>query len=192
MSENIIQKNFEIYKNGLIKIFGDNIAISIIEALGGEEKIAKASYSNLENSGSAFEGSFIKNVIRLTKYANAINDILPEDNKVDKASINKVCLLSQIAKVLLFEENDNNWEIVNRGINYKYAALDGALRVGERSTLIAMNAGVKFNEFEFEAMRILDKTGDDDNYTKYFSSSLSTVIRQAAEIITLINKKKEQ
>lgn len=189
MSENSIKKNFETYKNGLIKLLGEDVAIAIIEALGGEEKIANATYSNLENSGSSFNGSFVKNVIRLAKYANSINDILPENNKADKNSINKVCLLSQISKVILFEENDNNWEIVNRGINYKYAQLNGALRVGERSILIAMNAGVKFNEFEFEAMRILDKTGEDDNYTKYFSSSLSTVVRQASEIITLINKK---
>jgi len=190
MSENIIQKNFITYKNGLIKLFGENIATAIIDQLGGEDKIARATYSNLENSGSAYEGAFIRNIIKLTRYANDINNLLPPENQAEKASINKVCLLSQIAKVLLFEENDNNWEIVNRGMNYKYAELDGALRVGERSTLIAMNAGVKFNEFEFEAMRILDKSGDDDNYTKYFSSSLSTVIRQASEIITMINKKK--
>lgn len=189
MSENIIQKNFLTYKNGLIKLFGDNIASALIDQLGGEDKIARATYSNLENSGSAFEGAFVKNVIKLTRYANSINNILPEEFRANTDSLNKVCLLSQIAKIQLFEENDNNWEIVNRGINYKYAELDGALRVGERSILIAMNAGVKFDAFEFEAMRILDKYGDEDNYTKYFSSPLSTVIRQASEIITMINKK---
>ena len=89
----------------------------------------------------------------------------------------------------VYEENDNNWEIVNRGMPYKFNnELEGALRIGERSTLIAMNAGVKLTEIEFEAMRIIDKDSSEDNYTKYFSSPLSTVIRQASELITLTNR----
>ena len=89
----------------------------------------------------------------------------------------------------IYEENDNNWEIINRGMPYNFNnELEGALRIGERSTLIAMNAGVKFTEVEFEAMRIIDKDNSEDNYTKYFSSPLSTVIRQASELITLTNR----
>ena len=188
MSENVIEKNYNTYEKGLIKLFGEETAYAIIDALGGKERVAKASYANMADSGSAFEGSFIKNVIKLTRLANDINALLPDEVKAPVDSINKVCMLSQIAKVLLFEENDNTWEITNRGIVYKYAKLDGALRVGERSCLIASNAGIKFTETEYEAMRILDKSVDDDTYSKYFSSSLSTVIRQAAELITLINR----
>lgn len=187
MSEDLIFKNFNNYKNGLIKLFGEEIAEAIIEALGGEEKVAKAPYLNLANSGAAYDGAFIKNVIRLTHLAHKINAILPEEIQADIASINKVCMLSQIAKVLLYEENDNRWEIANRGMIYKYAQLNGALRVGERSTMIASNVGVKFTEEEYEAMRIMDKSTDDDAYTKYFSSPLSLVIRQASEIIAISN-----
>ena len=71
---------------------------------------------------------------------------------------------------------------------YKYNKLNGALRTGERSIMLATNAGITFDEFEFEAMGILDSNTEDDSYKKYFSSSLSTVVRQAAEIITLMNK----
>lgn len=188
MSENTLEKNFEIYKNGLIKIIGEESTDLLIESLGGEEKIMRASYATTRNTGLAYEGSFIQNIIRLAKYANAINDLLPEDKRVEKKSINKICLLSQIAKVIFFEENDNNWEVTNRGIVYKYAKLNGALRIGERSLLISMNANIKFDEFEFEAMQILDKKDDNDNFTKYYSSTLSVIIKEAAEIITLINR----
>lgn len=188
MSENAIEKNYKTYEKGLIKLFGEEIASAIINALGGKERVAKASYMNLAESGSAFEGSFIKNVIKMTRLANEINSLLPENSRASVESINKVCMLSQIAKVLLYEENDNNWEIINRGMVYKYNKLDGALRVGERSCLIASNAGIKFTEIEYEAMRILDKSPEDDSFTKYFSSSLSTVVRQAAELVTMINR----
>lgn len=188
MQNDVIVKNYTNYKNGLTKIVGEECTEKLIELLGGDEIVMNATYANLSDSGSAYDGSFVKNIIRLTKIANQINEILPEDLRADKNSVYKVCLLSQIAKVIMLSKNENNWEVVNRGMVYKYNKLDGALRTGERSIMLATNAGITFNEVEFEAMGILDRTADDDNYKKYFSSSLSTVVRQAAEIITLMNK----
>ena len=84
----------------------------------------------------------------------------------------------------------NDWRSKNLGEKYTYTELDGAIRVGERSILIAMNSGVKFTEFEFEAMRIMDKQNENaDNYSKYFSGTLSMVIKQANEMIDIINRK---
>jgi hypothetical protein len=189
MSENKIQENFKKYLDGLVRLFGEKIANNIIEALGGKDKVSKATFSHLTESGSAFDGSLIKNIIKMANYAKNLNAILPTFAQADENSIYKVCMLCQIAKVLLYEENDNNWEIINRGMAYKFNnKLEGALRIGERSTLIAMNVGVKFSEREFEAMRIIDKDYSEDNYTRYYSSPLATVIRQANELITLTNR----
>lgn len=121
-------------------------------------------------------------------YAVKINALLPEDKQVDKDSLVKVILLSQISKVLMFTPNTNDWEVQKRGMVYTFNNLEGALRMGERSLLIAMNAGVKFTAEEFEAMRILDKSSDDDNYAKYYSSMLSTLVKQANEIVMVLNK----
>lgn len=188
MSEDVIVKNYTNYKNGLIKVIGEEAAEKLIELLGGDEAVMNASYANLSDSGVAFEGSFVRSIIRLTKYAHQINDILPEAIRADKMSINKVCLLSQVAKVVMMSKNENNWEVVNRGMVYKYNKLEGALRTGERSIMLATNAGVTFNENEFEAMGILDRSPEEDSFKKYFASSLSTVVRQAAEIVMLVNK----
>ena len=192
MSENIIAKNFAIYRSGLEKLFGVDIADKLIETLGGEDKVANASYAATKDTGAAYAGSFVKNVIKLVNIANKINGILPEEIKVNAESLNKICMLSQISKVLLFEENDNNYEIINRGMVYKYAQLAGALRTGERSTLIASNAGITFTEIEYEAMRAIDNASGNDNYTKYFSSNLSMIIRQAYEIINAVNRENSQ
>lgn len=186
--EDILVKNFNNYRNGLIKLIGEDVTDKIINELGGEDKVMRATYSNLLDTGSAFEGSFIKNIIKMTQYANKINGLLPDDMKEDTKSIFKICMLCQIAKVISFEENDNNWEIANRGMAYKYLDLEGALRIGERSALICSNMGVKFTPTEYEAMRILDKTNDGDNYSKYFSSTLSMIVRQSSEWVTKENK----
>lgn len=190
LSKEILVSNFSKYKKRLITYVGEQEAKSIIEELGGDDAVMNATYANTENTGLAYDGSFTETVIALTVYAIKINDLLPEEKQVSKESIAKVALLSQIGKVLLFKPQTNDWRRKNLGENYTYAELDGAIRVGERSILIAMNSGVKFTEFEFEAMRIMDKQNENaDNYSKYFSGTLSMVIKQANEMIDIINRK---
>ena len=190
LSKEILVSNFSKYKKRLITYVGEREAESIIEELGGDDAVMNATYANTENTGLAYDGSFTETVIALTVYAIKINDLLPEEKQVSKESIAKVALLSQSGKVLLFKPQTNDWRRKNLGENYTYAELDGAIRVGERSILIAMNSGVKFTEFEFEAMRIMDKQNENaDNYSKYFSGTLSMVIKQANEMIDMINRK---
>ena len=190
LSKEILVSNFSKYKKRLITYVGEQEAESIIEELGGDDAVMNATYANMDNTGLAYDGSFTETVIALTVYAIKINDLLPEEKQVNKESIAKVALLSQIGKVLLFKPQTNDWRRKNLGENYSYAELDGAIRVGERSILIAMNSGVKFTEFEFEAMRIMDKQNENaDNYSKYFSGTLSMIIKQANEMIDIINRK---
>lgn len=190
LSKEILVSNFSKYKKKLITYVGEQEAESIIEELGGDDAVMNATYANMDNTGLAYDGSFTETVIALTVYAIKINGLLPEEKQVSKESIAKVALLSQIGKVLLFKPQTNDWRRKNLGENYTYAELDGAIRVGERSILIAMNSGVKFTEFEFEAMRIMDKQNENaDNYSKYFSGALSMVIKQANEMIDIINRK---
>lgn len=191
MDKEILISNFSKYKKRLVTYVGETETNNIIEAIGGEDVVMKATYANMESSGMAYDGSFTEKIIELTVYAIKINSLLPEETQVNKDSIAKVALLSQIGKVLLFAPQTNDWRKKNMGENYTYADLNGAIRVGERSILIAMNAGVKFDEFEFEAMRIMDKQNDNaDNYSKYYSSALSTIIKQANELLDVIYKKR--
>ena len=188
LSEDIILKNYDDFKKRLETYVGVEETNNLINSLGGDDVVMDASYANLTDSGLAYKGSLIESMLNITRYAVKINQLLPENKQANLNSIVKVGLLHHIAKVLLYEANDNNWEITNRGMVYKYnSELEGALRVGERSTLLSSNAGIKFSELEYEAMRIMDKTND-DNYAKYYSSSLSIVIKQANEIVNHIYK----
>lgn len=188
MQKDILVRNYEKYKKALDNLIGEKIADDIIEAVGGAEAVMNASYSNLVDSGSAFDGSFVKTAIKIANTASGINKLVPEKFQANDSSIYKVCLLNQIAKVVMLSKNDNNWEVVNRGMMYKYNTLEGALRTSERSILICSNAGLTFTPTEYEAMGILDRNTEDDNYKKYFSSTLSTVVRQAAELIGVVNR----
>lgn len=188
LSEDIILKNYDDFKKRLETYVGVEETKNLINSLGGDDVVMDASYANLTDSGLAYKGSLIESMLNITKYAVKINQLLPENKQANLSSIVKVGLLHHIAKVLLYEPNDNNWEITNRGMVYKYnSELEGALRVGERSALLSSNAGIKFSELEYEAMRIMDKSND-DNYAKYYSSSLSIVIKQANEIVNHIYK----
>lgn len=181
--------NFAKYKKSLISYVGEEITEEIINTLGGEDAVKDASFATTTDTGLAYCGSFCKTILKVTSYAVKLNELLPEEVRADKNSLVKVALLSQVSKVVMFKENDDQWQINKRGMVYTFSELEGALRMGERSILICMNAGVKFTENEYEAMRILDKTTDDDNYSKYYSGVLSTVIKQANELVTVISKK---
>ena len=75
----------------------------------------------------------------------------------------------------------------------QYGGADGelgaSLRCGERSLLLSMTAGVKFTDEEYEAMRVVDKVNEGDNAVRWYGTILSMLIRQANEIVTLIEKK---
>lgn len=191
LSTEILVNNFSKYKKRLVKYVGEGQTESIIKALGGEEAVMNATFANISNTGLAYKGSLCHTLIVLTTYAIKLNELLPDDKRVNNDEIVKVALLSHIGKVLLYKESNDEWRKKNLGEMFTYNNnLEGALRVGERSFLIAENAGVKFTELEYEAMLIMDKQNDkSDNYTKYYSSTLSLIIKQANEIVTMINKK---
>lgn len=178
------------YKQYLNNIIGEDLTNSLIKELGGDDKIKNATFGMTKDSGCAYDGSFLYNVIRLCFICCKLNDILPEENRSNKKTIFKVVLLQHISKVNMFIKNDNEWEVSKRGILYKFSdEKDVCLKGGEKSILILNNVGVKIDKNEFEALRIIDKTKENDNNIIAYSGILSTIIRIGNEILSLINRK---
>lgn len=178
LTDEIKQKNYTIFKTKMNEIGVSNEKIdevfgySLIDAVFGLDT----------NSGAAFEGSLLHTILRvLTPYALKINDILPDNMKVEKAEIIKVCLLQHLAKTEMFVKNDNNWEIEKLGKLYKFANKKIALRLGMRSVATAMRLGVTLTENELEAMTIIDKDSNDEQ-AKFYASTLAVIVRQANEL----------
>lgn len=189
MTDDIKINNFVTYKRFLDNLITVDKSDKVIELLGGQEKVLNASFGMSTDSGSAYPGAFVYNSIMIAEYAKKLNEILPESMRVDNKSIYRVALLQHIGKVVMYAENDNEWEVKNRGFAYKFIDQNTALRCGERALFILMQAGVILTEDEFEAIRIVDKSKEDDNYVKFYSNTLAFIIRQANEFVSTINKR---
>ena len=188
ITEEQITSQYQEFKKYLCSIIGSNSYDKIVEELGGEDAIAHASYATKKDTGLAYEGSLVDTVLAIASYACDINALLPSDVQAVPRSIYKVCLLSHLAKVVMYKPNTNQWAVDKLGALYEFAELPGALRFGERSILIAANAGVTFTEEEFEAMRFLGLRDDDE--MKYYASTLSTVIKQGYDLTNLVGRKR--
>ena len=93
-----------------------------------------------------------------------------------------------LSKRHIYEVNDNDWEVKNRGFNFKFKkGLDGILKGSERSLLEAMNNGVRITPTEFEAIKSLDETETNNNMYK---SIYTTIVRQANELAYAIEKER--
>lgn len=181
MTDEIRLKNYQLFKKKLNEL---EIDTSLMDERFGTQ-ITNATFAITNEYNMAYDGSLLNTVLRiLTPYALKINSLLPEHLQVDQKSIIKVCLLSHISKALTFIPNDNQWEIEKRGMLYKYAKNEVTLKMGMKSIFLAQEMGIKFTAQEMEAMIILDRDADDDQ-AKFFSSTLSTIIKQANELTYL-------
>jgi hypothetical protein len=108
--------------------------------------------------------------------------------QVDETSLLKICCIMHLSKRHIYEINDNEWEIKNRGLNFKFKKdVEACLKGGERSALEALNNGVKLTPTEFEAIKSLDNT---ENDSTVYKSIMTIVIKQANELGYAIEKEK--
>lgn len=152
--------------------------------------LLKAPASPLESQYMAYEGGLIEHLLKVTTYAIPINDGLPAEDKVDKGSLIKVCLLHQIGKVKLFIPNESEWHRKNQGKLFEYNQDLVSMRVSERSILYAMNSGIQFTDEEFAAIINFDKI--DDKQAEYHNSQLGEILKSANKfaINNTLNKRK--
>lgn len=180
INEEIKEKNLLLFKKKLEEI---GIQFNIDSLI--EDKIKNATFSISNENGLAYDGSLLNVILRiLTPFAIKINETLPENIKVEKNSLIKVCLLSHISKCEMFEPNDNEWEKEKRGILFKYAKSNVALKMGIKSLIFAQELGVKFTPEEIEAITIMDRRSDDEQ-SMFYSNPISIVLKQANELTYL-------
>ena len=179
-------KNFNLF----IKKLNDvGVQTDLIES-NLKDKVTAGSYSLTNEYNSAYEGSLLNVILRIfTPYALRINEILPEQLKVNQNTLIKVCLLHQLSKCEMFILNDNTWEVEKRGMVFKYAPYDYAFKMGMRSLILAQENGVTFSTEEIEAMTILDRDPNDEQ-VRFHANILSLIIKQALEL-TMIQLKKQ-
>jgi hypothetical protein len=159
----------------------------LLEFLG--EDLYSAPASNMESMYNAFPGGLIDYILTVTKYGINLNDILPESQRVDKKSIIRVCFLHQLGKVKLYKFCESEWHRKNQGKMYDFNEDLVSMRVGERSAYYSLRYGVELSDEEYQSILNYDKT-DDDKQSKWYGSTLSTILRLANELAIIECKKK--
>ena len=184
ITDEIRNKNYSLFLKKLQELGIDTSSLE--EKLN--DKLLNATFTHSNDNGLAYDGSLLHVILRvLTPYAIKLNNILPEDMRIPQESIIKVCLFQHLAKCEFIIPNDNTWEIEKRGLLYKYAKSDVSLKMGMKSIILAHECGVQFTPHEIEAMICMDRDPSDEQ-ARYFSSTLSTIIRQANELTFLTNR----
>lgn len=142
-----------------------------------------------DEMGTAYKGALLVHVNMAMAMAQRIATMISGTFEIDEKSLLKIVAIMHLSKRLVYVENDNDWEIKNRGLNFKFAkGVEGCLKGGARSALEALNNGVKLTPTEYEAITCLDDT--EDTSKKSFLSIYSTVVRQANELAYAVEKER--
>lgn len=149
------------------------------------------SFATMNDTAMAYDGSIIDVALKkLAVYAYKINNLFPEDVRVEPKSLIKVCLLQHISKAIRTEKCPETWRI-NRGELYSYTRLQPAIGTGLHSVAMASECGIPFNAFEIEAMTSIDRAPDDAQ-SKYYSNVLSSIVKMANEMVYVEAKKEHE
>ena len=184
LKEKILKNKEKFNKtNETYNILSENL----LEFLG--EDLYSAPASNMESMYNAFPGGLIDYILTVTKYGINLNDILPESQRVDKKSIIRVCFLHLLGKVKLYKFCESEWHRKNQGKMYDFNEDLVSMRVGERSAYYSLRYGVELSDEEYQSILNYDKT-DDDKQSKWYGSTLSTILRLANELAIIECKKK--
>lgn len=176
------EKNFNLFFKKLISCGIEREFVeTLFKNLG--PKLKTASYSTRTDSGCCGEGTLIDTALfSLAASAVKLNDIFPEEMRVDKNSLVKVCLLQHISKCERYVKQFDDFRINRLGELYTYNNQVPAIGVGLHSLIMANECGITFTPLEAEAMTIIDKS-DDDEQAKYHSSTLSSIVKMANEVV---------
>jgi hypothetical protein len=163
-------QKYNIFTKELLEFMGDYIYTS-------------PASSSLNMIG-CYPGGLLNHIIKGCRYSLKLNEILSDDLKQPVATIVKVAFLCQIGKVFMFKMNT-----VPLGNNKMYEFNDDIVRlhIGERSAYYALKYGVALTETEFQSIVNIDKEND-DKMARYFSSSLTQIIKNGFELAIMEEK----
>ena len=153
-----------------------------------KEELLSAPCAINEEMGTAYKGALIMHINMTMALAQRLAKMISGTFQIDEESLLKACIIMHLSKRLMYIENDNEWEIKNRGLNFKFKKdIEGCIKGGERSALEALNNGVKLTPIEFEAIKALDDT---ENTSTVYKSIITVIVKQANELAYAIEKEK--
>lgn len=171
ITEEIKEKNYSIFLKKLSEL---NIDTTLMESIFDREKVKNATF-NITNGG---EGTLLHIILRiLTPNALKIAELnAPNGFEINKESLIKVCLLSHLSKIEMFQKG-------KREGTFEYAPYPYGMKMGLRSIALCESFNIKLTAEEIEAMTILDRETEDQ--AKFFASPLAQIVKIANELTFL-------
>ena len=158
-----------------------------MEAL--EKQILSSPCAVNEDMGTAYKGALIVHINMAYALAKSIAQKISGTFAINPVSLLKVCYIMHLSKRYTYVENDNEWEIKNRGLIFKFNNnIEGTLKGGQKSALEALNNGVNLTPEEFESILVLDT--EDDGKNSPHKPIMATVVRQANELAYAIERER--
>jgi hypothetical protein len=153
-----------------------------------KEELLSSPCAITEDMGTAYKGALLIHINMVMALAQRIAKMISGTFQINEDSLLKVCCLMHLSKRHMYVENENEWEIKNRGLVFKFSKdMEACLKGGDRSALEALNNGVKLTPTELEAIKALD---EDDNTKNPYKSILTVIVKQANELAYAIEKER--
>lgn len=166
----------------------DKIGINSLYEMNLLEEELKSSPGGLNvDSGLAYPGGLIVHINRSTKIALRLAKMVSGTFTLSDETVIKCCVIMHLQKRFMFEDNDDIWQVKNRGLKYKFRQdITSYLRCGSLSALEALNNGVKLSTDEYEAIMSLDER--EENNKNYRKPILYLIIKTANELAYAIER----
>lgn len=147
----------------------------------GENLYTAPATTNLDMFG-CYPGGLLKHMITSCTYSIHINNLLPENLRLDKTSIVRCAFITHIGKVFLYKENTNEWSKKTLKKMYEFNNDLVSMKANERAVYYATNYGVKLTEIEYQAIIA------QESENKMPLDNLAIIIKQGIEMSILIDK----
>ena len=104
-----------------------------------------------EEMGTAYKGALLIHINMVMALAQRVAKMISGTFEIDENTLLKSIAIMHLSKRLVYVENDNDWEIKNRGLMFKFAkGVEGCLKGGERSALEALNNSFQFIQLSLD------------------------------------------
>jgi len=171
------------------------------EFFGSRElTLSSSPYSIIEGQVGAYPGGYIVSVNKLIESALVLDRVWDKFNNTKNYTTEELVFAAAFCEVgkigtndqPFFLVNDNDWEVKNRKLLFKYNPAISNLKYSDRAIYILQQEGIKFSENEYLAIKLYNALCDEEN-NFYFrrdvelKSKLHIILNQAYQIVNNTN-----
>jgi hypothetical protein len=164
-----VNKTYDILTQELLEFLGENLFLS-------------PATTNLSMFG-CYPGGLMNHMINSCRYSVKMNDLLPQDKRIDKKDIVRCSFILHIGKTFLYVDNKNDWAKKTLGKIYDFNPELMIMKGNHRSVYYANSYGVKLSEIEYNAIITQDNENNENN-----DDILAFLLKKGVEMSILIEK----